>query len=342
MFALSKSKRKAIEVKMNADAKNLKDCVTIFQCLGHFYFSFKNLTLQNRDRWANLKHTVHFIFLLLFLSSSMILFTATRKSNDYVRTLTAKNLLNIILRDATFASWVLEVFVGLIETYFATPLTKKFILTCLQVSEKFQNDFQRVIDHKAIRDRLAKQSFILVAYFAGTVSFHYFFSNIYLKDSSTESNYLFLICPLIFLTTLVLKFIFHIRLINTYLEAVCTILFEIFPKFSFAGVINGVFVKPNKAKLYRDTTLKLKAIINIYLAIEKSAELINRSMRFTLITMTTLCIVSNIAASYRLLMGALGENTGNLVGMEFINRSFMSYSYVAQLNSQNCCTTCNF
>lgn len=307
-------------MKMDLAAKNLSACVFIFQCLGHFYFSFKNLKKQNRDRWPNLRHTFYFIFLVLFLSSSMMLYTIVRKSNDYARSLTAKTLLNLILVDTAFVGWVLEIFVGVVEAYWATPLSKKFILTCVEIAEKFQRDFQHFIDYKAIRHKLMWQSLILVTYFVVTISFQYFFSKFYLKDDSLKLNYLFVICPLIFSTSLVLKFIFHVRLINTHLEAVCKVVGEVFPKFSFTGVVNGVFVKPVNAKSYRATTFKLKAISKIYSTIAKNAELVNRSMGLTLITVTAIQVVSIISGTYRVLMSTLGKNPENIIGKPFFNK----------------------
>lgn len=294
---------------MDSVVKNLSNCVTVFGFLGHFYFILKDLSSNNRDRWPRSRHTIYFIFLLIFLLSSMFLFAVAQKSTDYVKQVTAKSFLNLVLADITFAGLVLQIFVGLLQSYWTTPLSKRFFWNSLKIADKCQKDCQHLIDHKAIRDQLLRQTLFLVAYFTGTGIFQYSISKWHLKKSSAEIKNLTIICPVIFLSTLGLKFIFHVRLINLHLEAVCTIVLKTFPKFSFAGVVNGVFVKPIKAKLYRATTFKLQSILQVYLMIAKNAELVNRSMGMTLFTVTGIQVISLITGTYRILMAALGKNS---------------------------------
>lgn len=293
---------------MDSVVKNLNDCVTVFGFLGHFYFSLKDISFNNRDRWPRLRHTIYFIFLLIFLLSSMILFAVAQKSTDYVKQVTAKSFLNLVLADITFAGLVLQIFVGLIQSYWTTPLSKRFFWNSLKIADKCQKDCQHLIDHKTIRDQLLRQTFILVVYFIGTGIFQYSIAKWHLKSSSAEIKNLTIICPITFLSTLSLKFIFHVRLINLHFEAVRTIVLKTFPKFPFAGVVKGVFVKPVKAELYRATTFKLQSILQVYLMIVENAELVNRSMGMTLFTVTAIQVISLITGTYRILMAALGKN----------------------------------
>lgn len=302
------------EATMDSVVKDLNDCALIFQILGHFFFSIKNVSFRIRDRWPNYKHTFYFIFLFLFLPSSMILFITTRKSSEHTKPVTAKTFLNVVFFDATFGGWVLELCVILLQSYLSTPLTRRFILNCLKIAETCQNDFQHVMDHKPIRNKLARQTLFLVAYFSGTIFFHFFFSKHYFINHSFESEYLLIICPLIFATTFVLKFNFHVWIINSQLEAICAIVLNFFPKLPFTGIVNVVSVKPLTVKSYRETTSKLQTITRMYFMISKNADLTNQSMGFTLIVVTLAAVFSMIAGTYRILMTAMGRNLGNIVG----------------------------
>lgn len=300
---------------MDSVTKYVNDCAKLFQLLGHFHFNVKNLLNRNQGRWYKLGYIVYSIFLLLFLSSSIIVHTSRRMSKDYVQQLTAKNLLHLLLLNSTFAGWVLETIVILAQTYVATPLTEKFILNCLKLAKRFGKGFQHFIDHKAIRDQLIRHTLFVVAFFGGTICFQYFFSRFSVeKKSSVESSYLLMILPVIFLTTSVLKFIFLVRFINTHLEAIHTVVLQTFPKFSIAHVVNGVFIKPVTIKLYRETTLKLKIISNLYLIIAENAELVNRSMGKSILVVTAVQVVSTIAGTYLLVMTAVGKYAGSLSG----------------------------
>lgn len=313
-ITLSKSK----QAKMDSVVKNLNDCVTVFQFLGHFYFSTKNPSVKNRDRRPSLGRTIYFIFLLLFLLSSMFVCAHALKSTDYVKQLTAKTLLDIFFFDAFLVGTVLEIFLGLTQSYWATPLTKRFFLNSLNIAEKFKNDFNYVVDHGKIRKKLIRQTLFLSCYFTGTGFFQYFFSKFHLNESSAEFKNLMIICPILFVTTLVLKFIFHLRIINMQLAELRIVFLEMFPKFTFAGVINGVFVKPVKAKIYQKTTIKLKIISEIYFLIAENAELVNRSMGITVTSITAFNVISLITGTNRILMAALGKNPlKNIAGKHF-------------------------
>lgn len=293
---------------MDSVVKNLGDCVTVFQLLGHFYFSFKNVSPKTRDHRPDLRHTIYLLFLLIFLASQVVLFSIAEISSDYVKSLTAKTLPNLILINAFFFGLLSQVCIGAIQSYLATPLTKTIILNSIRISEMCQVNFQHFIDHKAIRDRLVKLSSFLAVYFVGTASFQYLFSKLYLNESSTEVKNITTACPILFLTTLVVKFLFHVHLVNTHLEAVCTIAVNTFPKYHFAGVVNGIFVKPVKAKLYQETTSKLQTISRIYLLIVENAELVNRSMGITLFAVTATSVTAMISGVYRIFMAVIGAN----------------------------------
>lgn len=119
---------------------------------------------------------------------------------------------------------------------------------------------------------------------------------------------------LIFLTSFALKFSFHVWLINSQLEAVCTIILKTFPKFPVTVAVNVVTVKPFKVEVYRENTAKMQKITRLYSMISENADLTNQSMGFTLIVMAAVAVLSIIGGFYRILMNALGENPGNIVG----------------------------
>lgn len=304
---------------MDSAKKSLNDCAIIFQFLGQFYFSFKNLSTQNRDRRPSIGNTIYSIFLFVFLTSSMFLFSMNRKSIDYVENINAKTFFNLLFFNVSLIGWMIDICIGIMQSYWATPLTKRFLLNCLKIAKKFHSDFQYAIDHKVVRNKLILQTVILVAYFVGTTSLYHLFSKFHLIDNSTELKYYFITCPLIFLSAVVLKFIFHVQLINTHLEAVHTVLLDLFPKFTFINVVNGVFVKPVQQKVHCEITSKLKTIAKMYSTVAENAELVNKSMGVTVLTFTTVKVVSTIAGSYRILVAAFGKNPGNIVG-KFVSR----------------------
>lgn len=237
-----------------------------------------------------------------------------RKSIDYVESTNAKTLINLLFLNVTVVGWVMDICIGIVQSYWATPLTRRFILNCLKIAENFHNDFQYAVDHRIVKNKLIRKTVFLVAYFVGTICFLHLFAKFYLKGNSSGLKYYLTICPLIFLVSVVLKFVFHVRLINTHLEAINSVLLNLFPKFSFTNVVHGVFVKPMQKKVYFETTLKLKNISKMYLMIVENAELVNKSMGLTLLTFTAVKVVSTIAESYRILMAALGKNPRNVIG----------------------------
>lgn len=299
---------------MELAVKYLNDCSTIFQFLGHFFFAVKNLSLRNRDYWPSLGHTFYLIFLMIFLSSSVLAFSIVEKSEDYVKDLSSKTMLNLLLADVSLFGLLLELGVGLIQSYCATPLIKKFCLNSLKITEKCEKGFQYVINFKANRDRLVKHTIILVTFFGGTNIIKYSISKWHLNESNTELRYLAITCPMIVLMTLVMKFTFFVNLINTQLETLNKIILKTFPKVSSTSIVKGALVMPVKDVFYSDTTSRLQTITEIYFLIVENSELVNQSMGITLITLTSVHAVIMIAGTYRILMSALGRNSENVGG----------------------------
>lgn len=93
--------------------KELNYCAVIFQFLGHLFFSVKNFSFRNQNRWP------HFISCFYHLPCSCLLWLG--KTDVNVPQLSAKTFLNRIVVDATFGDWVLLTFVILIQSYSAIP-----------------------------------------------------------------------------------------------------------------------------------------------------------------------------------------------------------------------------
>jgi hypothetical protein len=282
---------------MDPTVKYLSHCAALFQICGHQFFSVKTLSSQNLNQYPSLFYSVYFIFVFVALTSQMVVFALFASSDDIEVKLSPKTVLNYVVQHSMYVGLILIICVSAIQSYFATPLTRKIFWNCIKIARMCQEEFSYTIDHRLIRRKV-------FAYFTFVVSFKLFFDMVlcFFQRTFEEENVFartfFAVVPLLYMYTTSFKFIFYVKLVNYQLLSLQKLVLQIpSAKTNFPGRV-GFYVKtirPNKSIATAKKIVNLRKIFNV---IYDNSEFINRSMGITVLTIVAVMVIVITASGY--------------------------------------------
>lgn len=299
---------------METCVKYLGQCAGIFQIFGHQYFSLKTLTAKNQSESPTLTRKLFFAFNLVLFTSLMgafAFFISDKSSDDQ---LIAKNIISIAAKYSVYLGLVLMIWVALVHDYVATRQTKSFYLNCIHIADICERDFNHAIEHRLLRNSTFK--FLFSIGFANI--FGEFVYNSLLDEPKSAVQMLFTVSPLLLLNTIILKFVFFVKLVNLHLETICKLLRKIYRPSEDSEVFVGISVMPVQDDS-NDKIYKLRNLRKIYNVVAENANIINQVMGVTILLMVSVKISVITTYGYGLFLAMLGNTTieksvGNVCG----------------------------
>lgn len=302
-------------VKMDPVVKYLGHCGLIFQIFGFQYFSVKSLASSNQTIFPSLAYTLYFILVLFVLMGQMVTFGYTNKIFDTKETLSVKTILNYFVQTSIFLSLVLLICVSLIQSYVTTPLTKKFYLNCIKISEMSFSDFRHPINHRQIRNGTFQYFFFIIFLFIASQYILYIYEELNVIPLNLPIKFFFFV-PMFFLVTVAFKFIFFVRLINVHLETVEKLTTEIL-KTTLNFESFNLSVKAVRPIHFDAMAIKINKLRRIYNVIYENADILNRSMGASLLAITSVVLVFVTGSGFHIFLTIVGKRSIETVGGNF-------------------------
>lgn len=290
---------------MDSVVKYLSLCATLFQIFGHQYFSVATLTPENQRKLPSIGYSIYFAFVFVTLTGLMVIFASYASSEAVEEKLSSKTVLNYLIQHSMYAGLILIICVSLIQSYIATPLIKKFFLNCIRIARMSQQSFQHSIDHRRIARNIFKNFFYIMIFFLATQNILYIVERIF-NESTDNFIIIFAAVPLLFLNVTAFKFAFHVKMVNFHLETLDDLLREIFdcPKIIVRLLLQVSTVKPSRTI---DYSIKLKNIRKILNIVYENAEIVNRGLGATVLTIVSVMVIVITATGYRIFLSILGK-----------------------------------
>lgn len=298
---------------MEKARKYLSHCATFFQIFGHQFFSVKYLTDANQKEYPSLSYTIYFFIMFFVMTCQMLIIASIEAFKDDHERLSAKTAVNYFVQHSMYLGLIAIICVSLISSFAMTPLLKKFYLNCLMITEMSLRDFNHLVDYKEVRRNAIKYFVFITLYFTATENFFYLYENYFNEPRSFARTCLGII-PLMFLNSTAFKFIFFVKIVNYHLETVNRLVQCIFkPPLTIAENLE-VYVKPTNSNKSLMLSEKIKRIRRIYNVINENAEIINRSMGVTVLTVTSVMVIAITASGYKIFLTAVGKLPTEKVG----------------------------
>lgn len=292
---------------MEPAVKYLSHCAALFQLFGHFFFSVKYLTPETQKKFPSLAYTIYFLVNFVALTGQMVIFTSLASSEDIAVSLAPKSFVNYLVQHSMFIGLTVIICVALVQSFIATPLTKKLFLNFINIARMCKKEFHYDIDYKAIRKQIFGNFFIIVLFFI--ISQLLIYS---IDKSKGEPNAFFKACcaimPLIFMHTTAFKFFFLVKMANYHLEIINQLIIKTFSSSWDAFESLNIDFKPirlNKSSV--DLTKRIKNIRRIYNVLHETTEIINQTMGLTVLTMFFVMVIVLTASGYRLFLTAVDK-----------------------------------
>lgn len=270
----------------------------IFQAFGQIYFSIKKLSRKTVNKFPTLYYTIYFVIIFTALTSQMALFVYLA-SIDNPEALSAKTALNFIVQNLVLVGLILILWVAFIQSYAATPKLKRIFINFIEISNLFRHNFQHNVDYKCSQRWLFK----IVIYFYLT----YIFSQLavvsyerYYGDESSIYRAVTGTIPTSLIAIVAIKYTFLITLINQILNQMIIVFEKMFKKIELNGV---VIVSENHGNF----NAKIRNLRKIYLLVNESVELINKSMGHTMLTMVFVLVLGLITSVYKMFLALVGR-----------------------------------
>lgn len=290
---------------MNSAVKCFSHCALPFQVFGLQYFSVKTLSTENESTMPSLAYTIYFFLAFIVLTGQMAIFGYFAMS-DVDETLSAKTVVNYFVQHSMYIGLFIIIWVSLIQAYASTPLTKKFFLNSVQISKMCAKDFDFLVDHEQIRRKVLKLFLLFIVFFF-TFQCLMCWYEIGFEQSSVFVRTFSSILPLVFLNVAGFKFIFLVKSINFYLEAVADITLKVLKPFMTIGENFDFFMVVKTKKPSSELSKKIKNLRQIYNVINENAEIANRSMGATVLTVFTVMVTVITASGYRIFLAIVGK-----------------------------------
>lgn len=300
----------------------MSHCGTIFQVLGHQFFPVKSLRSRNQNNRPSYRYVLYFVILLLTITGLMLYVAINSSLNDLQKKLNAKNIMNYIVQHLIYFGCVVVISVGFIQSFLTAQLTKKFYLNSFKISGACLNEFDHCVDYREIRNRMFKYLIFLVVYLTSADVFLCLY-HVFLNEPANVLGSFLITLPMVFLNITVMKFVFLVEIVNYQLKTVHQLITRTFkPHSSFA-----CYLKPSKVNKSLGLSQKVISINRIYNVIYENAQIINRSLGITLLTLTTLNVVMILSTGYRIFLALVGQFGVEKVGGKhfLINQNWLRF-----------------
>lgn len=299
---------------MEVSKKNLNQSALIFEAFGLQYFSVSALTSENQKKYPSLGYTIIFLILFIPMVFLIVFLTfSTLPKGSIKESLNAKTVLNYVIQRSLYIALIGVVCISMITSYILTPLTKKFYLNCLLFSKLCKDDFICHVDHLAIRNITFKYFAVIVLYLFGQESVFFLHGTFFGMPKSLTKTAMGLI-PSMFLYTIFLKFIHNVKVVNYHLEIVLELLKELFkPTLIFIENID-FHMKPLKFRKTLILSQKILSIRRAYNIISENAEIINRSLGVTILSIISLLVNLILTTGYNIFLFAVGKLSWESIG----------------------------
>lgn len=296
---------------MSNAVKYLSQIATIFQVLGNQYFSVETLTKDNLRSHPTLGYKISFFIVFVFLTGLTSIFVWLFISENPEAKLEAKNFVTLAIMHSMLIGLILIICVSLVQSFFATRLTKKIFLNAFKIDELCRRDFGYQIDHRAFRNKLFKHYSAIVSFVLISSTILNLYESFFIRPNS----FLHIIIgtlPILFLLTPAVKFGFNVELVNLHLETVHKLLQKSLVKPQRFKAIVCVFGRAPQSKAVKEIYAysvegKLRTIKNIYNVTAKNAEIVNKSLGLTILTITSVMVIVLTTAGYNIFLSVLGK-----------------------------------
>lgn len=285
---------------MDSATKYLNHFAVIFQIFGLQLFSVKSLSATNLTSLPSLAYTIYFVFILVTFTGQMGIFAYFTSGAQ--EPLSTKTVLNNGFQRSLYAGLIVIIFISLIKSYVSTPLIKMFYFNCIKIS-KMSSGFYNPIDNRQI-NRNVFNNFLLTIFISKFLVYLY---EIYFDQNQVHLKTFGSIFHLLFLNVTALKFVFYVKLINLYLEAVAKFLTEISKPCVTVEANMNFNVKTGMPRLPLDTSCKIRKLVQIYNLIFENAGLINQSMGATVLAIFSVMVLVITSSGYRVFLTIVGK-----------------------------------
>lgn len=207
-----------------------------------------------------------------------------------------------------FAFLTLVTCVSLIQTYIATPRTKKFFMNLFEISELCQQDFNYRLDRKVVVNLVFIHAAFIVLFFVVTQNSMFLFEKFNRQQQIPFTKTVCAIFFYVYLYAVDLKFCFMVNMVNFDLGVICKLIEATFhPAISNVGNLNINIKQVTARNIIKEYEKKILKVRRIYKLISENAEIINRSMGITVLMITLASIVSITVTGFRILLVLLGK-----------------------------------
>lgn len=295
---MSKVKKRSMEEELNG-------CLTVFEAMGLQYFSLKSLTWKNLKERPSVCRTIYMILVLCVITLMTVLFIL--KDQALMRdSMSSKNVLMFIVQHSMNVAMIIVLFTSLLQSFFSTRSIKKIYFNMKQIAVICLQEFRIELDF----ERIKKETWIKYSTMLSFLTIIHVVLALNTGQSIDDVLHLaFGIVPLLFLNTVVFKFVFYVGIINNQLEFMIKLLDDIF-KYRPIRIIDNInyhltTVKP--AKTPEDPMKKLRAVWKIYNIVYDNGLLVNRSFGLTLLAMLGSLVILLTISGYQAFVIMIGE-----------------------------------
>lgn len=283
--------------------QELNSCMIMFEAMGLQYFSLKSLTVHNFRARPSVPRTIFMLFLVTLITILMIIFIIYDKSLPK-EIITAKNVLMQMVRKSLNFNLVLVVWTSLIQSFLSTEKVKKLFFNLTEVSQLSHQYFHMTFDAKRLK-RLACRRTLLMMIFLMTV--HGGVLIISILHFGMMLKPLVAILPVMFLFTVVNKFLFYVGIVNSQLEFLAQLIENLFVWQEPVKLIDNKIILSIKPSRSADDPLrKLRAARKIYNKIFENSILINESNGLTLLVLLISLVISLMTSGYEIFVVIIG------------------------------------
>ena len=279
---------------MDPAVKNLSHCALLFQICGHQYFSVKSLSSRNQSQYPSWGYTTYFFIVFITLTSKIIIFVLLASSEEVEVELSPKTAVNYIVQHSMYFGLIFIIFIGIIQSFATTPLTKQIFINSIRISSLSQKEFSYMFDYQDLKKKNLKYLIFLIL--SWTPIEIIFFSLLRRFDEKAFSITLMVILPIFYLRATAFKFVFHVEMINYQLENILKLLSKAISEDETFGGGVRLFIKPVKIKTVPEITMKIKNLRKILNIVYENSELVNRTNGLTILSLVAVMVI-NITGS---------------------------------------------
>ena len=278
--------------------QELNGNLKVFELMGLQYFSLKSLRFANADDRPSC-FRILWMLLLLSLLLFLMLGYIISETSEMNEKLTAKNLMTFSIRHALNIGIILVMFSSIIQSFWFTKSAKKIFLNMKIISDLAQQEFGIQTNFKTVKIEMRKRFGALLFYFILTHG-----TLISLHHRKAQFQLMFGAFPMIFLLTVVCKFVFYVSTINHHLIFLKKILENIFKNQPDQVKHDLASVRP--IKLYQNSLKELQTVRKIYNLIYENGTLVNDSNGFAILVMLCSFVIALTISGYEIFVIIVG------------------------------------